>query len=145
MGHLVARESAVTVSFVAVRISTGRRHQIRSHFSHVGHPTLRDRLYTARTSFHADRLLCACNWLHRYRLAFCDSAGVGREVVMPLLLELSWAMGKFSARDIESADGVRSWLHTQALPSWDDCVHLAPRQQAQCLESSVTARGIGAY
>merc|ERR1712190_109012 len=65
----------VTLSLVAVKISTGRRHQIRSHFSHIGHPTLCDRLYASLMTFHSDRRFCARNFLHRYRLAFSDAAG----------------------------------------------------------------------
>lgn len=37
--------SSCEVSMVAVRISTGRRHQIRAHFRHVGHPTVTDGKY----------------------------------------------------------------------------------------------------
>ncbi|TCS96984.1 RluA family pseudouridine synthase [Hazenella coriacea] len=33
------------ISFVQVELETGRTHQIRVHFSHLGHPLLGDRLY----------------------------------------------------------------------------------------------------
>lgn len=37
--------SSCKVSMVTVRINTGRRHQIRAHFRHVGHPTVTDGKY----------------------------------------------------------------------------------------------------
>jgi len=40
---------ALSCSALAVRIRTGRRHQIRAHMLHVGHPTVVDAKYAART------------------------------------------------------------------------------------------------
>lgn len=35
----------LTFSLVAIRIGTGRRHQIRTHITHIGHPTVMDAKY----------------------------------------------------------------------------------------------------
>merc|ERR1711933_522885 len=83
VAHLTSRRLGGSLSLVAVRISTGRRHQIRSHFSHVGHPTVRDGMYTASLTFEADRCFCTQNFLHRYRLVFKDANGVGCEATVP--------------------------------------------------------------
>lgn len=65
------------VSFVAVKIETGRTHQIRVHLSHIGHPVLGDETYGGTKKLSAfdegekkfvrdlDRPL-----LHSYELAF---------------------------------------------------------------------------
>jgi 23S rRNA pseudouridine1911/1915/1917 synthase len=41
------------MSLVAVRLISGRKHQIRLQFSHRGHPVLGDRKYGASTVFDA--------------------------------------------------------------------------------------------
>merc|ERR1712228_21595 len=38
----------VNISFLAISIHTGRRHQIRAHTRHVGHPTVTDGRYAPR-------------------------------------------------------------------------------------------------
>ncbi|CAE8719653.1 unnamed protein product, partial [Polarella glacialis] len=62
-----ARHSSTVLSLVVVRITTGRRHQIRSHFSHLGHPTVCDGKYTAEATFRSGQDICTRNVLHRYR------------------------------------------------------------------------------
>ncbi|CAE8621125.1 unnamed protein product, partial [Polarella glacialis] len=57
-------------SLVAVRIQTGRRHQIRVHTAHIGHPTVSDGKYTALDQFLGDCSWCPRNFLHRCRLGF---------------------------------------------------------------------------
>lgn len=58
--QVVAR--AETSTLVRVRLETGRTHQIRVHFAHIGHPVAGDTLYGAPRSFikrqalHAERL-----------------------------------------------------------------------------------------
>ncbi len=50
-------------ALVRVRLETGRTHQIRVHFSHIGHPLLGDRLYggpaerISRQALHGEKLI----------------------------------------------------------------------------------------
>ena len=54
-------------SLVAVRIHTGRTHQIRVHMAHVGHPLLGDALYApAPVAARAPRQM-----LHAWHISFC--------------------------------------------------------------------------
>ncbi|CAE8584061.1 unnamed protein product [Polarella glacialis] len=65
-------------SVLAIRIATGRRHQIRVHTAHVGHPTVCDGRYTSTATFLSDQAWCPRNFLHRSRLVFsapCASTG----------------------------------------------------------------------
>ncbi|CAE8586890.1 unnamed protein product [Polarella glacialis] len=115
-----ASHRATALSLVAVRIATGRRHQIRSHFSHVGHPTVCDGKYTADATCQSDQDLCARNFLHRYRLAFKDLAGKDHEVVMPIPADLMISLQRVAARDVQSAETIRDWVSGSSLRSWQD-------------------------
>ena len=53
LAHLARQQQ--NFSLVAIRIHTGRRHQIRTHMTHIGHPTVCDGKYTAPQTFLADR------------------------------------------------------------------------------------------
>ena len=55
-----------------VKIRTGRRHQIRSHVAHIGHPTVSDGKYSSQHSFETDMAWFPRNGLHRFYLAFQD-------------------------------------------------------------------------
>ncbi|CAK9021905.1 unnamed protein product [Durusdinium trenchii] len=59
-------------SLLLVKILTGRKHQIRSHLAHIGHPTLRDKMYSSQWVFISDGSWCSRNWLHRHRIVFVD-------------------------------------------------------------------------
>ena len=76
------------LSQALLAIDTGRKHQIRSHLAHVGHPIVRDRLYTSLDTFNFDALLSSRNWLHRHRLIFEDATGEKREVFSELPQDL---------------------------------------------------------
>lgn len=54
------------ISLLAVRIHTGRTHQIRVHLAHLGHPLLGDRLYAPSPV----RDLAPRQMLHAWRLSF---------------------------------------------------------------------------
>lgn len=69
-------KNADALGLGTVRIKTGRRHQIRSHLSHVGHPVVRDGMYTALLTFERDLHMCPRNCLHRFRLEFEDERGI---------------------------------------------------------------------
>lgn len=66
--HAITHYTVLTVydnhSLIHVQLETGRTHQIRVHFSHIGHPLAGDDLYGGKTNY-IDRQA-----LHCHRLAF---------------------------------------------------------------------------
>ncbi|CAE8701326.1 unnamed protein product, partial [Polarella glacialis] len=98
LAHLLGPGGAA-LSLVGIRIATGRRHQIRIHSAHVGHPTVCDGRYTATSTFLQDRQWCNHTFLHRYRLAFLDDSGARCEAVAHLPGPLQDALGNVRARD----------------------------------------------
>jgi len=78
-------------TLLAVRIVTGRKHQIRAHLSAIGHPVVCDGRY-GRQHLEEDRRWCGQNFLHRYRLGFNDAEGERHEVVEPLPQHLRRAL-----------------------------------------------------
>eukprot|EP00929_Paragymnodinium_shiwhaense_P080076 TRINITY_DN41743_c0_g1_i2.p1 TRINITY_DN41743_c0_g1~~TRINITY_DN41743_c0_g1_i2.p1 ORF type:complete len:566 (-),score=96.11 TRINITY_DN41743_c0_g1_i2:509-2206(-) len=117
LAHMVNKPSAQAFSLAAVRIQTGRRHQIRSHLSHMGHSVVTDGLYSASPTYSSDARWCARNALHRCRLAFRDSSGALIECseVLPLDMKrvLKSLVGKEAAsvREMQRVEGgiVRAW------------------------------------
>lgn len=69
-----ARRAHATL--LELRPHTGRRHQLRVHLYHLGHPIVGDPLYGARQP--APRL-----YLHAWRVAWPDAHGRWREVEAP--------------------------------------------------------------
>lgn len=57
-------------SLLAVRIHTGRTHQIRVHMTHLGHPLLGDRLYAPKPV----QALAPRQMLHAWRISFMHPA-----------------------------------------------------------------------
>lgn len=57
-----------------IRISTGVRHQIRLHLSHLGHPLVGDRLYQSRSLRDCDGLGIPHHLLHASRISFISPA-----------------------------------------------------------------------
>ena len=82
--HYAKSLSGAALSHVLLSIDTGRKHQIRSHLTFVGHPTVRDGLYTSIATYTWDECLCSRNWLHRHRLVFQDASRQMREVFSEL-------------------------------------------------------------
>lgn len=64
-------------TLVEAKLITGRRHQIRVHAAHEGHPIVGDRAYGSRT--HAQRM-----FLHAYRLKFTLRDGKRVTVTAPI-------------------------------------------------------------
>ncbi|XEC93198.1 RluA family pseudouridine synthase [Paenibacillus tarimensis] len=62
--HYEVLETYTTASMVSIRLETGRTHQIRVHFSHLGHALIGDRLYGGDTS------LLSHQALHGEKLSF---------------------------------------------------------------------------
>lgn len=77
-------------TLVRVRLHTGRTHQIRVHFSSIGHPLAGDKLYGGK--FRAiDGQLFPRQFLHACRLKFCLYGGKTKEFVSPLPADLMQA------------------------------------------------------
>ena len=80
------------LSKVVLGIATGRKHQIRSHLAHIGHPTVRDHHYSGITTFNFDILLCGRNALHRHRLRFRNIQGQVSDIFSDLPRDLKQAL-----------------------------------------------------
>ena len=71
--HWRALASKQGHTLLAVRLETGRTHQIRAHFSYLGHPLAGDDLYggkrdiLTRQALHCGRLRLSCRALHTER------------------------------------------------------------------------------
>lgn len=61
----LAYVQAPQTTLLALRLGSGRRHQIRSHLAHLGHPSVTDGRYSSLWTFLLDEKLCARNFLHR--------------------------------------------------------------------------------
>lgn len=90
-------ETWTTGALLRVRPRTGRRHQIRVHLHHGGHPVLGDRLYgpPPRPIGGAPRLL-----LHAARIAFRSPAGESIAVECPLPADFRDALRIVGAGEI---------------------------------------------
>ncbi|CAK9019734.1 unnamed protein product [Durusdinium trenchii] len=89
---LIHFTTMMAFSLVHLEILTGRRHQIRSHLSHSGHPTVSDGLYASATVYKADLNISPRNWLHRYALSFYDRHGRVIKPQAPLPSDLQEAL-----------------------------------------------------
>jgi 23S rRNA pseudouridine1911/1915/1917 synthase len=76
--HYDTLEAFRAASLLAVRLETGRTHQIRVHMAAVRHPCAGDRLYGADPVL-AQRLGLSRQWLHAVQLSFAHPAD-GRRV-----------------------------------------------------------------
>lgn len=117
-------------SLVVLRIGTGRRHQIRAHSAHIGHPTVCDRKYAPHLAA-LDLAWCSRNFLHRYRLSFPDAGGFLQEVFAALPIDLHAALAQMHPCSSTSALVLREWLSSAGCKDWDECTPLqlprAPR------------------
>ncbi|MFC1649759.1 RluA family pseudouridine synthase [Patescibacteria group bacterium] len=52
--------------------ATGRTHQLRIHFKHIGHPIVSDEFYAGRKTARSDRLWCPRLFLHAGSISFTD-------------------------------------------------------------------------
>lgn len=101
-------------SLVALKLHTGRTHQIRVHMQSIGHPLVTDVKY-GEERFAGDRQWCARNFLHTFRLAFHDIPDEGPEqrrpeVYCPLPVDLRGALKHLVPADTESAARHTEWL-----------------------------------
>lgn len=87
------------VSYMSVELLTGRTHQIRVHFEHIGHPVVGDPLYGDPVDEVAQDLGLTRPFLHAARLRFAHPM-TGREVEVAedLPADLQGALGRLRAR-----------------------------------------------
>ena len=93
--HFELVEAFPDYTLEAVRLETGRTHQIRVHFAAIGHPVVGDPVYGLSS---ADDLGLAHQALHAHRIAF-DHPVTGEpiEVVSPLPAEFQAALDQLRA------------------------------------------------
>lgn len=115
LAHVALKEGAF--SLMAIRIRTGRTHQIRVHTAHVACPTVCDGKYTALPVWRSDSRWCARNFLHRHRLLFRGSTGNVVEAVVPLSRDLAHVLAQARPRSGKSGDVVQSLLDKVLLPA----------------------------
>lgn len=73
------------LTYLEVKIGTGRTHQIRVHLASIGHPIAADRLYGAPANSAAPRI-----FLHAHRIVFTSpSTGERITVISPLAPDLA--------------------------------------------------------
>ena len=111
------------LSFVAVRIGSGRRHQIRVHTAHIGHPTVSDGRYSTEQTFLEDQQWCHRNFLHRFSMCFKDSDGIRQRTICELPEDLCAAMWQLRPWGMQSAETMDLWQSMDTEPSpltWED-------------------------
>eukprot|EP00435_Cladocopium_sp_Y103_P069180 s205_g32.t2 len=92
----LAGAAGSTFTLMLIRVLTGRRHQIRSHSMHIGHPTVSDGRYTSAETFQKDSAFCARNFLHRWSLTFRNAEREVRKTKLPLPMDLREAASKLT-------------------------------------------------
>ncbi|CAE7240558.1 EMB2654 [Symbiodinium sp. CCMP2592] len=122
-------------SLLAVRIVTGRRHQIRSHLAHVGHPVVSDGQYAATAMRSTSDYRNNRHFLHRYRLEFLADGSGGLSVLEPLSPDLLKYLKMLRGKDARSSELLQAWMHGdlgdaidwQQLSSLssEDCTHVS--------------------
>jgi len=86
-------EHLAEATFVEVRLLTGRTHQIRVHFSAIGHPVVGDRVYGGRGAHRA----APRQFLHSHRLGFTHPvSGEALEFTSPLPQDLQRVLDQLS-------------------------------------------------
>ena len=63
--HFTVLEQLAAETYLEARLETGRTHQIRAHFSAIGHPLVGDATYGGELKYGLER-----QFLHAHRLAF---------------------------------------------------------------------------
>ncbi|CAJ1338401.1 unnamed protein product [Effrenium voratum] len=105
------------LSFVALRIVTGRRHQIRAHMAHIGHHLVGDAKYGKQ--LFQDKDWCPRTFLHRYFLEMATLEGRQLQVPGPLPEDLSSVLAQLIPRNSDSELALEQWQ--SAMPDWDQC------------------------
>jgi len=109
--HTWVELSTLTFSLIAIRIGTGRRHQIRTHITHIGHPTVLDAKYADAAAWEPEAFALRCRIrdagnsiatevpLHSRRFSTVYPAHVGLDPISlnPALLEMMMEAGSESS------------------------------------------------
>ncbi|CAE8660970.1 unnamed protein product [Polarella glacialis] len=120
LAHCFNRKLGKSASLLAVRIGTGRRHQIRLHLAHLGHPVICDGRYSAVSEFLEDRQWCPRNFLHRHRLSFKDKAADLQEVSALLPADLTVVLKDLTPRDrCHSSSALQTWQQGVTEVDWE--------------------------
>jgi len=122
-------------SLLAVRIDTGRQHQIRAHLAHFGFPVVCDQKYGS-SHFQADLEWCPRNFLHRYRLAFQAQDGSLQSVTDPLPDDLRGSLATLEPMDDASEEAAMPWL--KARDWWASSVNSSSTSASSSTEASST-------
>jgi 23S rRNA pseudouridine1911/1915/1917 synthase len=86
--HFSALELLAAETYLEVRLETGRTHQIRAHFSAIGHPLIGDATYGGARKYGLRR-----QFLHAHRLAFAHpQSGERLSFESPLPADLALAL-----------------------------------------------------
>lgn len=83
--HYKVLEELPGASLIEVSLETGRTHQIRVHFNHLGHPVVGDRLYNNTKGAHA----LSRQFLHAKEISFMGPSNQLIKVSCPLPDDLS--------------------------------------------------------
>lgn len=101
-------------TLIEVQLHTGRTHQIRVHFSALGHPLVGDTLYGALLQLRADKIALATlgrQFLHAAKLGFPHPrTGVWIEARAPLPPDLRDYLLRLAALDGRSVDAAHEYL-----------------------------------
>ena len=122
-------KSGLALSFLAIRIGTGRRHQIRAHAAHTGHALVTDGKYSSSAEYAESCPWCSRNFLHRYRLCFEDLHGIQVQAAEILPSDLTAAVTQTTV--MRSAMDLQSWTQGPEPMPWDCCPVLGSKKQAQ--------------
>eukprot|EP00434_Breviolum_minutum_P012391 symbB.v1.2.010912.t1/scaffold697.1/size171729/3 len=123
MAYGTYQGSALTL--LVVRIKTGRRHQIRSHFAFLQHATVSDSRYASSETFGSDLEFCNRNFIHRFQLTFASQAPTTTKptthvVTMALSEDLKDTLELLSCKG-ESKKSLKIWL-SGAVQEWGQAV-----------------------
>eukprot|EP00439_Symbiodinium_sp_Y106_P063971 s540_g9.t8 len=119
-----------TATLTVVRIATGRRHQIRSHCSFMGHAVVRDEKYTALQTQELDFNFCDSIFLHRHSLFFRDLGNGEHEVVDHLPADLISALARAAGKSPTSTAALNRVINGD-LKTWELSEPIPRRMQSE--------------
>jgi len=105
--------SGNALTLAAVRIITGRTHQIRAHMAYIGHPVVCDAKYTSRQTHGEDLRVHCHHFLHRYRVALA-----GRVATQVLPQALAATLARLVPVGAASEVAIGQWLRRSNPPSY---------------------------